>query len=91
MISQNLSLKKTAAAVTNFIMAELTNFGKGTSCVGALLFLTIWLYTPICWIVNLVKLIKLVMASPEPFIFTKHIVIHAVGLIPPVSWVTAWM
>jgi len=39
-----------------------------------------------CWIVNLVKLLSCDFDSPW-----KDEIVHAIGLIPPCSLVTAWL
>jgi len=70
-------------------MPKLTVTGK---FAGLFIFI-LWAYTPITWIVNLYKLISLVMVvnfdSFQPG-EQKHLIIHAIGLIPGCSWVTAW-
>ena len=64
-------------------MPKLTVTGK---FAGLFIFI-LWAYTPITWIVNLYKLISLVMFQPGEH---NHLIIHAIGLIPGCSWVTAW-
>ena len=61
---------------------QIKNGPKGCKIMGILL----CVYTLVGWIVNLYKLIA--CDGEPPY---KDEIIHAVGLIPIVSWFTAWM
>lgn len=50
-----------------------------------LLYIFVWIYTPATWILNLVKLVR---CDFEPI--GKEEILHLVGLIPPIHWVTVW-
>ena len=50
--------------------------------------LAIFLYSVIAWIANLVKLVDLY--QPQDAV-NQHFLVHTIGLVPGVSWVTCWM
>jgi hypothetical protein len=67
-------------------MNKLVKFAP--TVLKAIVWLIVWLYTPVCWTVNLLKLLIILSDDAAK---NEHIVIHCIGLIPPVSWVTAWV
>ena len=46
------------------------------------------IYSAVCWVVNIVKLIKLLLHSGLSL--DNHMIIHLIGLIPGASAITAW-
>ncbi len=69
--------------MSNIVNKILDNAG----CIVTIGYTIVVLYTITAWVVNLVKLIKLLMADDST---TKHIIIHAIGIFPGISWITAW-
>ena len=66
---------------------------KSTLTFGGCLIVLLWAYTLVSEIVNLVKLVSLALdpaTSTNDPATVKHLVIHGIGLIPGVSWVTCW-
>jgi hypothetical protein len=54
---------------------------------GVCFYFLFWIYTTVCWIINLVRFVSCDFV--EPF---REEVIYGLGvLIPPISWVTVWM
>lgn len=54
--------------------------------IGCLIFIiALWIYVPVAWVVNLVKLLSCDFAEPY-----KDEIIHLIGLVPGASMITCW-
>ncbi len=68
-------------------MGALKNRMKNTKKYTNIVILNIvfWLFTLICWVVNLIKLLNCDFEGPW-----KEEAIHLIGLIGPASLITCW-
>lgn len=67
-------------------MTKLKFTPSSETPAGCLIFIiALWIYVPIAWIINFVKLLNCDFAPID-----KNEIIHLIGLIPGVSMITCW-
>lgn len=67
-------------------MTKLKFTPSSDTPTGCLVFIiALWIYIPVAWIINLVKLLNCDFAEPY-----KDEIIHLIGLVPGASMITCW-